>query len=155
MDGTSGVYWSIKPNILKGHVWFLPKPNEFLQILYWKSGEFVLAIGGICTGNRDRIHWKFGAWFAFCKKKPPAVAGASQRPLPWPGRRLGERANTGPTASCSASYDMFSVYFSNDFSRCLSSFSAALRAAFWAFSRAFCSFFWAFSSALSCLERSR
>lgn len=71
MDGTSGVYWSIKPNILKGHVWFLPKPNEFLQILYWKSGEFPLEIGGICTGNRDRIHWKFGAWFAFCKKKPP------------------------------------------------------------------------------------
>lgn len=53
MDGTSGVYWSIKPNILKGHVWFLPKPNEFLQILYWKLGEFVLEIGIEFTGNLE------------------------------------------------------------------------------------------------------
>lgn len=155
MDGTSGVYWSIKPNILKGHVWFLPKPNEFLQILYWKSGEFPLEIGGICTGNQDRIHWKFGAWFAFCKKKPPPWLVRHRGRCHGLGGGWGRGLVQGSLPYVSASYDMFSVYFSNDFSRCLSSFSAALRAAFWAFSRAFCSFLRSFSSALSCLERSR
>ena len=63
MDGTSGVYWSIKPNILKDPRVVPPQANEFLQILYWKSDEFPLEIRAKFTG-------KLGRGLLFVKKAP-------------------------------------------------------------------------------------